>query len=73
MNKTEKDLLKYIKDCNDIDLEQLERFTPEIQTDIKKIEFLIDTIITLQDENDSLRTIKDYYKRKAYRHEEGNN
>lgn len=44
MNKTDVELLNYIKECNDIDLQQLEHFNWQQRADVKKIEFLLNMI-----------------------------
>ncbi len=44
MNKTDVELLNYIKECNDIDLQQLERLNWQERVDVKKIEFLLNMI-----------------------------
>lgn len=44
MNKADVELLNYIKECNDIDLQQLERLNWQERVDVKKIEFLLNMI-----------------------------
>lgn len=70
MNKTEKELIKYIKECNDIDNEQIENFTWEIRADVVKIKFLIDTIYKQEERIESERLMRNYYQKRAYNLEE---
>ncbi len=49
MNKTEKEIIKYIEECNNIDQEQIENFDWHTRADIIKIKFLIDTIHKLEE------------------------
>lgn len=73
MNAAEKKLLEYIKECNEIDYEQIERFSWEIRADIEKIRFLIGIVKKQEDrleELSSLRLMMEFYKEKAQKLEE---